>query len=85
MRRVTGRFTGGELLSDVYGSFGIRVQRFVPAVRRAGATPRWGMDDPTAVEGWHAGLRCVGRFPMWAVAGGRGRGPGAAVPVLRLL
>ncbi|MER5263627.1 class I SAM-dependent methyltransferase [Actinosynnema sp. NPDC002837] len=59
VRRVTGRFGRGELLFDVYGSFGIRLQRFVPAVRRAGATLHWGLDDPTVVEGWHEGLRCV--------------------------
>ncbi|MCE6999463.1 class I SAM-dependent methyltransferase [Saccharothrix sp. S26] len=59
VRRVTGRFSGGELLFDVYGSFGIRMQKLVPAVRRAGATLHWGLDDPAVVEGWHAGLRCV--------------------------
>ncbi|MFD0204819.1 MULTISPECIES: class I SAM-dependent methyltransferase [Saccharothrix] len=59
VRRVTGRFGRGELLFDVYGSFGIRLQKLVPAVRRAGATLHWGLDDPAVVESWHEGLRCV--------------------------
>lgn len=59
VRRVTGRFPGGELLFDAYGPLGIRLQKLVPAVRRAGATLHWGLDDPAVVEGWHAGLRCV--------------------------
>ncbi|MDU0293545.1 class I SAM-dependent methyltransferase [Saccharothrix longispora] len=59
VRRVVDRFTGGELLFDAYGSFGIRLQGFVPAVRRAGAVLRWGLDDPAVVEAWAPGLTCV--------------------------
>lgn len=59
VRRVTGRFGSGELLFDVYGTWGIRLQKLVPAVRRAGATLHWGLDDPAEVEAWRPGLRCV--------------------------
>ncbi|NUT47940.1 MAG: class I SAM-dependent methyltransferase [Saccharothrix sp.] len=59
VRRITGRFPAGELLFDVYGPLGIRLQKLVPAVRRAGATLRWGLADPAVVEAWHPGLRCV--------------------------
>lgn len=55
--RVVGRFPSGELLFDVYGSFGIKLQKLVPAVRRSGATLHWGLDDPRAVEAW--GVRLV--------------------------
>ncbi|MBB5956591.1 O-methyltransferase involved in polyketide biosynthesis [Saccharothrix tamanrassetensis] len=57
VRRIVRRFSGGELLFDVYGSFGIRLQKLVPAVRNAGATLHWGLDDPRAIEPW--GVTCV--------------------------
>ncbi|MBW4718920.1 class I SAM-dependent methyltransferase [Saccharothrix obliqua] len=56
-RRVAERFPGGELLFDVYGSVGIRLQKLVPAVRRSGSTLHWGLDDPRSIEPW--GLRLV--------------------------
>jgi hypothetical protein len=59
VRRIAGRFPGGELLFDVYGPMGIRLQKLVPAVRRSGSTLRWGLADPAVVEGWHDGLTCV--------------------------
>jgi O-methyltransferase involved in polyketide biosynthesis len=59
VRRVVGRFPAGELLFDVYGSMGIRLQKLVPAVRNAGATMHWGLDDPAVVSGWADGLTCV--------------------------
>lgn len=59
VRRVAGRFGSGELLFDAYGPLGIRLQKLVPAVRRAGATLHWGPADPAVVESWHPGLRCV--------------------------
>jgi hypothetical protein len=31
----------------------------VPAVRRAGATLHWGIDDPHEIEAWHDGLVCL--------------------------
>ncbi len=52
IKRVVGRFPSGELLFDVYGSFGIRMQKLVPAVRRSGATLFWGLDEPRAIEAW---------------------------------
>ncbi|CCH27790.1 class I SAM-dependent methyltransferase [Actinosynnema sp. NPDC047251] len=57
VERVVGRFARGELLFDVYGTTGIRLQKLVPAVRNAGATLRWGLDDPHAIERW--GVRLV--------------------------
>ncbi|MEV0680902.1 class I SAM-dependent methyltransferase [Actinosynnema sp. NPDC050436] len=57
VRRIVGRFPRGELLFDVYGSTGIRMQKLVPALRNAGATLHWGLDDPRAVEPW--GVRLV--------------------------
>jgi O-methyltransferase involved in polyketide biosynthesis len=53
---ITGRFPGGQLLFDCYGTIGIRLQRLVPAVRNSGATLHWGIDDPRELEGWHDGL-----------------------------
>ncbi|MEU4549031.1 class I SAM-dependent methyltransferase [Nonomuraea dietziae] len=59
VQRITGRFPGGQLLFDVYGSMGIRMQKLVPAVRNSGATLHWGVDDPRVIEGWHEGLVCL--------------------------
>jgi O-methyltransferase involved in polyketide biosynthesis len=60
VQRITGRFPSGQLLFDCYGSFGIKLQKWVPAVRRSGATLHWGIDDPAELEGWHDGLKCRG-------------------------
>ncbi|ACU34379.1 class I SAM-dependent methyltransferase [Actinosynnema mirum] len=57
VRRAVGRFPSGELMFDVYGTIGIRLQKLVPPVRRAGAVLRWGLDDPTGPEAW--GLKLV--------------------------
>jgi O-methyltransferase involved in polyketide biosynthesis len=59
IQRITGRFPSGRLLFDCYGTLGIRMQRMVPAVRNAGATLHWGIDDPREIEGWHTGLACL--------------------------
>jgi O-methyltransferase involved in polyketide biosynthesis len=56
IERVTGRFPSGQLLFDCYGTIGIRLQKLVPAVRNAGATLDWGIDDPRELEAWHDGL-----------------------------
>ncbi|MFI9815255.1 class I SAM-dependent methyltransferase [Saccharothrix variisporea] len=56
VEKVTARFPGGELLFDVYGTFGIKLQKLVPAVRRSGATLHWGLDDPRAIEAWGLSL-----------------------------
>ncbi|MEJ2854995.1 MULTISPECIES: class I SAM-dependent methyltransferase [unclassified Saccharothrix] len=56
VEKVVGRFAGGEVLFDVYGSVGIKMQKLVPAVRRSGATLRWGLDDPRAIEAWGLSL-----------------------------
>jgi O-methyltransferase involved in polyketide biosynthesis len=59
VERIVGRFPGGELLFDVYGTFGIRIQKLVPAVRNSGATLHWGLDDPAVVTRWLPGVTCV--------------------------
>lgn len=59
IQRLTGRFPNGQLLFDCYGTLGIRLQKLVPAVRNAGATLHWGIDDPHEIEGWHEGLECL--------------------------
>ncbi|MBL1100308.1 class I SAM-dependent methyltransferase [Streptomyces coffeae] len=59
IQRITGRFPSGQLLFDCYGSLGIKLQKCVPAVRNAGATLHWGLDDPYELEGWHDGLSCL--------------------------
>jgi O-methyltransferase involved in polyketide biosynthesis len=59
IQRITERFPSGQLLFDVYGSLGIRLQKMVPAVRNAGATLHWGVDDPQEIEAWHTGLTCL--------------------------
>ncbi len=56
IERITGRFPSGQLLFDAYGTIAIRMQKLVPAVRRAGATLHWGIDDPRELEAWHDGL-----------------------------
>ncbi|WP_033432245.1 class I SAM-dependent methyltransferase [Saccharothrix syringae] len=81
VRRVTGRFGSGELLFDVYGSLGIRLQKLVPAVRRAGATLHWGLDDPAVVESWHPGLRCVDALRSVEMPGVDRLPPGARLPL----
>jgi O-methyltransferase involved in polyketide biosynthesis len=58
-QRITERFGHGELLFDCYGTIGIRMQKLVPAVRNAGATLHWGIDDPAELEAWHDGLTCM--------------------------
>ncbi|WP_028926791.1 class I SAM-dependent methyltransferase [Pseudonocardia acaciae] len=59
IERITGRFPSGQLLFDCYGTIGIRLQKLVPAVRNAGATLHWGIDDPHELENWHQGLRLL--------------------------
>jgi hypothetical protein len=59
IQRITSRFPGGQLLFDVYGRLGIKLQRLVPAIRNAGATLQWGVDDPHEIENLHPGLECL--------------------------
>ncbi len=56
IERITRRFPSGQLLFDCYGTIAIRLQKLVPAVRNAGATLHWGVDDPHELETWHDGL-----------------------------
>jgi O-methyltransferase involved in polyketide biosynthesis len=59
IQRITDRFPSGQLLFDVYGTLGVKLQKLVPAVRNAGATLHWGVDDPYEIESWHDGLKCL--------------------------
>jgi O-methyltransferase involved in polyketide biosynthesis len=59
IRGITSRFPSGQLLFDVYGTLGIRLQKLVPAVRNAGATLYWGVDDPHEIEALHPGIECL--------------------------
>jgi O-methyltransferase involved in polyketide biosynthesis len=59
IQRITSRFPSGQLLFDVYGTLGIKLQKMVPAVRNAGATLQWGVDDPHEIETLHPGLECL--------------------------
>lgn len=59
IQRIASRFPSGQLLFDVYGSAGIKMQRMVRAVRNANATLHWGVDDPREIESFHPGLRCL--------------------------
>lgn len=84
IQRITGRFPSGQLLFDGYGTLGIRLQKLVPAVRNAGASLHWGIDDPCEIEGWRDGLLCLdalriadmpvdkmpvsGRLAVWVIA-----------------
>lgn len=59
VQRICERFPSGQLLFDCYGTAGIRLQKLVPAVRNAGASLHWGIDDPRELEAWHPGLTCL--------------------------
>ena len=59
IQRITSRFPSGQLLFDVYGTLGIKLQKLVPAVRNAGATLQWGVDDPHEIETLHPSLECL--------------------------
>lgn len=69
IRRITGRFPSGQLAFDCYGSIGIKLQKLVPAVRNAGATLHWGIDDPGQIEALHPALRCIEDLRSTDVAG----------------
>jgi O-methyltransferase involved in polyketide biosynthesis len=45
--------------SYVSGCFRNLRGSIVPAVRNAGATLHWGIDDPGEIETWHEGLECL--------------------------
>jgi O-methyltransferase involved in polyketide biosynthesis len=67
IQRITGHFKSGQLLFDCYGTFGIKLQKWVPAVRRSGSTLHWGLDDPRELESWHDGLKCLDDVPSVTV------------------
>ncbi|WP_308257422.1 class I SAM-dependent methyltransferase [Pseudonocardia lacus] len=69
VQRIAGRFPSGQLLFDVYGTIGIRLQRRVTAVRTSGSRLHWGLDDPRAPLAWHPRLRLLDDVRSVAVPG----------------
>jgi O-methyltransferase involved in polyketide biosynthesis len=59
IQRICERFPSGQLLFDCYSTVAVKLQKLVPAVRNAGATLHWGIDDPWSLESWHDGLTCL--------------------------
>ncbi|KNB53759.1 class I SAM-dependent methyltransferase [Streptomyces caatingaensis] len=59
IRRITGHFPGGELIFDAFGPLGIRAQHLIPAVRNAGATLHWAVDDPRRIEAQREGVQLL--------------------------
>ena len=45
------------------------MQHRVPAVRNAGATLHWGLDDPRLLEQWGDGLTLATKRTSWQVPG----------------
>jgi O-methyltransferase involved in polyketide biosynthesis len=43
-------FPTGDMIFDLYGPLGIKLQMLNPIVRRAGATLIWGIDNPRELE-----------------------------------
>jgi O-methyltransferase involved in polyketide biosynthesis len=58
-RRLVQCFPEGELAFDSYSRLAVRLGKLNPVVRRAGATLRWGIDDPRELEGAIPDLRLV--------------------------
>lgn len=50
LRRLAERFPRGEMVFDVMSTLAIKLQKLNPVVRRAGATLRWGLQDPHELE-----------------------------------
>lgn len=50
-RRLVEHFPSGEVFVDAYSKTGIKLQKTNAIVRRAGATLRWGIDDPNELAG----------------------------------
>lgn len=50
LRTMAERFPRGQMIFDLYGRLGIKLQKLNPIVRRAGATLTWGVDDPRELE-----------------------------------
>ncbi|MGH3916880.1 MAG: class I SAM-dependent methyltransferase [Pseudonocardiaceae bacterium] len=50
LRTLVDTFGTGEMMFDVYNTAAIRLQRFNPVLRGAGATLHWGIDDPRELE-----------------------------------
>jgi O-methyltransferase involved in polyketide biosynthesis len=61
LRAIATHFPeGGEMMFDFYSKLGIKLQKANPVVRKAGATLRWGVNDPRELE--KLGLTLVSRM-----------------------
>jgi O-methyltransferase involved in polyketide biosynthesis len=69
IQRIVSRFPSGQLLFDVYGTAGIRMQKAIKAIRNANATLHWGVDDPGVIEAWHPRLHCLDALPSIRMPG----------------
>jgi O-methyltransferase involved in polyketide biosynthesis len=68
-RRLVQRFPEGELAFDSYSRLAVRLGKLNPVVRRAGATLRWGIDDPHELERAVPGLLLVEVLRAYDLAG----------------
>jgi len=59
LRRLVGHLGRGQLAFDSYSPLGVRLQRFIPLLRRTGARLSWGIADPAALPRAVPGLRVV--------------------------
>lgn len=57
LRAIVAEFPGGQLICDTYSRLAIELQHLNPVVSSAGATIRWGVDDPAEFARY--GLRLV--------------------------
>jgi O-methyltransferase involved in polyketide biosynthesis len=67
LRRITQRFTRGQLLFDAVSRGAIRLVRLNRAVRIAGAQVFWGISGPADIERIDPRLRCVTRLSVFDV------------------
>lgn len=58
-RRIVDTFPSGQLIFDAYSDRGIRMQKRIPAVRNAGATLHWGINEAEDIEQLHPDIRCI--------------------------
>ncbi|MCO6005493.1 class I SAM-dependent methyltransferase [Actinoallomurus purpureus] len=63
IQRICGRFPSGQLLFDCFSTRLVRWSRrfwwMAGRLREVARGWHWGIDDPRALEGWHAGLEYV--------------------------
>jgi O-methyltransferase involved in polyketide biosynthesis len=55
--RLREVFPGCDLAGDVYSVLTARRAKGIASLKETGATIRWGIDDPRAIEAWAPGIR----------------------------